>query len=336
MERKMKKIFISHRSLDSALVDELVQYLENIGIDKDEIMYTSADSCGVQYDLGLEVKEALNTAEKFIVILSPYYYESIYCCNELGYIWATGKVPIIFGLPGVDSDKDYKGFVNNGWLIRRLNNSRHIDFLFQELQAFSKKEFTSVVKQKEYKDTYLSKINKAIERYSINKKTKDKEKYEPEKIIDIDSLIQNNYYMDKELLLFRYLHDTNNYIWGISENIQHDIKAWEKKNRITPFLSKDLERFFVMLTNKGYLTSKITTRKEFAVQDYVGKTDGHSKTMLAVFGADENGNTKHNYFTMDERLFRAIANINKESKSIIDKVMQKYKLKWYQRYKKDD
>ena len=48
----------------------------------------------------------------------------------------------------------------------------------------------------------------------------------------MDSLIQNNYYTDKELLLFSYLHDSNNYI-----------------------LSQDLERFFVMLTKKHYLTN---------------------------------------------------------------------------------
>ena len=68
----MKKIFISHRLCDSALINELVQYLENIGINKDKIMYTSADSCGIQYDLGAEIKEALFTAEKFIVILKNF------------------------------------------------------------------------------------------------------------------------------------------------------------------------------------------------------------------------------------------------------------------------
>lgn len=330
----MKKIFISHRSLDSKLVDELVQYLENIGINKDEIMYTSADSSGVQYDLGLEVKEALNQAEKFIVILSQNYYDSIYCCNELGYIWASGKTPIIFGLPGVDSDKDYRGFVNNGWIIRRLNNPKHIDFLYQELQVYSKKEFTSPVKPNEYKDLYVSKINSLLENISLNKKVSEKEKYSPEKLIDIDTLIQNNYYMEKELLFFKYLQDSNNYIWGLTENIKKDIILWERRNRITPFLSKDLERFFVMLTKKGYLSCEVITKKEFAVQDYIGKNDGHSKAMLAIFDADENGNTKHNYFTMDERLFRSITNINKESSKVIDKTIQKHKLKWYQKYQK--
>lgn len=330
----MKKIFISHRSLDSKLVDELVQYLENIGINKDEIMYTSADSCGVQYDLGLEVKVALNQAQKFIVILSPNYYDSIYCCNELGYIWATGKTPIIFGLPGVDSDKDYKGFVNSGWFIRRLNNSRHIDFLFQELQSYSKNEFISPVKPNEYKEAYLARVNKILEEKSLTKKVSSKEIYTPEKFIDIDSLIQNNYYTDKELLLFKYLQETNNYIWGIVSNIRDQIVNWERKNRLIPFLSQSLEEFMVMLVNKRYLSCEIITKKEFAIQDCVGKNDDHSKMMLALFGADENGNTKCNYFTMDERLFRAIANMSKKSKSIIDKTIQKYKLTWYQRYPK--
>lgn len=328
----MKKIFISHRLCDSALINELVQYLENIGINKDKIMYTSADSCGIQYDLGAEIKEALFTAEKFIVILSPNYYESVFCCNELGYIWATGKTPIIFGLPGIDSDKDFNGFVNNGWFIRRLNNSRHIDFLYQELQCYSNKEFTSPVKPNEYKEIYLKKINEALEKYALSKSIKAKEKYAPEKLIDIDTLIQSNYYTDKELLFFKYLLDTNNYVWGLSENIQKDIIKWEKKNRFIPFLSENLENFFIMLFDKHYLSNKIITRQEAAIQSYAGKNNEFSKMVRAYFQADENGNTRHNYFSMDERLFREIVNIDEESKEVIDKVISKYKLKWYQRY----
>lgn len=329
----MKKIFISHRSTDALIATEIVQYLENIGINRDEIMYTSADSTGVQYDIGKEVKEAITLAEEFIVILSADYFDSIFCCNELGYIWATDKKPIIFGLAGIDSDKDFRGFVNSGWKIRRVNNTNHIDFLYQEMLRFSKKEFISPVKPNEYKDLYLDKINGILEK-RLTKKEKITEIYKPEKIIDIDTLILNHHYTDKELIFFKYLIDSNQYIWGITENLCENIIEWERKNRLSPFLSKELERFFVMLVNKGYLYSKIVTRAEWIAQEYVGKNDGKSKQMLALFGANDIGETSHNYFTMDERLFRAIANANSESINMINKVINKYKLKWWQFYPK--
>ena len=330
----MKKIFISHRSSDSVLVDELVQYLENIGVDKKDIMYTSADSSGVQFDLGLEIKAALNEADMFIVILSPNYYDSVYCCNELGFIWATGKTPIVFGLPGIDNNKDYKGFINEGWLIRRLNNSNHIDFLFEQIQGFSKKDFTSPVLPNEYKNAYLLKVNKALETYSMNKEVKSRERYLPEKIIDIDSLIQNFYYTNKELLFFKYIADKNDYIFGTAEDLRIGIRIWEKSNRLHPFLSENLEGFLIMLTNKHYLSCQTITRKETLAQLFAGNPDDSSKFVLKYLGTDENGNRKLNFFTMDERLFRAIANINEESKSIIEHTLTNYKLKWYQRYPK--
>lgn len=328
----MKKNFISHRSTESTLVDELVQYLENIGIDKDDIMYTSADSSGIQYDIGQEVKLALKEAKLFIVILSTNYYESIYCCNELGYIWSHDVKSIIFGLPGINSDKDYQGFINKNWIIRRLNNTRHIDFLYQELQPYSKKDITSLVRLNEYKESYLNRINAKLEEYALNKKPKEREQYSPEKLMDLDSLIQSNYYTDKELLLFSYLIDTNNYIWGLSENIKNCIIKWEKENRIKPFLSQNLEAFFIMLVRKGYLNCKIIERQELAVKSYIDQDDKMFNMMRAVFQADENGNTKHNYFSMDERLFREIINIDDASKSVLKKVVKKHRCKWYQKY----
>lgn len=331
----MKKIFISHRSIDAPIVNEIVQYFENIGVNRDEIMYTSADSTGAQYDIGKEVKEAITSAEGIIVILSIDYFNSVYCCNELGYIWATDKKPIIFGLAGIDTDKDFRGFVNSGWKIRRVNNPSHIDFLYQETSCFSKKEFISPVKPNEYKSLYLDKVNGILEK-RLTKKEKNNEIYKPEKIIDIDTLILNNHYMDKELIFFKYLIDSNQYIWGITENLCKDIIEWERKNRLSPFLSINLESFFVMLVNKGYLYSKIITRKDWIVQEYVGKNDDESKKMLALFSANEKGETAHNYFTMDERLFRVITNVDIKSLDIINEAINKHKLKWWQVFSKKE
>ena len=78
MSEATKKIFISHRSLDCKIVNELVQYMENVGIEKDEIFYTSADSTGARFELGPEVKKAINEASKALtcVVKKILIYET--------------------------------------------------------------------------------------------------------------------------------------------------------------------------------------------------------------------------------------------------------------------
>lgn len=332
MSEATKKIFISHRSLDSKIVNELVQYMENVGIEKDEIFYTSADSTGARFELGPEVKKAINEAEIYIAILSNNYFNSVYCCNELGFLWANNKNVIVFGLPGIDSPKDYCGFVAD-WMNRRLNNPRHIDFLYEQIKGYSIKQLP-VLKLNEYKDAYIDKANKAIEEWSLNQAKKQSIKYSPEKIFEIDTLVANGYYSDKELMFFKYLIDTNNYIWGFTNNIEQHVKKWEKKNRLKPFLSEELENFLVMLVRKNYLSCKIEKTKDALAQTYVGKTDDLSKYMMAVLNANENGEKKYNYFEMDERLFRAIVRANGETIKLLQKELNKYRLKWYQKYPK--
>ena len=43
---------------------------------------------------------------------------------------------------------------------------------------------------------------------------------------------------------------------------------------------------------------------------------------------------KYNYFEMDERLFRAIVRANGETIKLLQKELNKYRLKWYQKYPK--
>ena len=76
-------------------------------------------------------------------------------------------------------------------------------------------------------------------------------------------------------------------------------------------MSEDLESLLVMIVRKNYLSNDLIKTKDALVQSYVGETDNLSKFMMAYLGADENGETKHNYFEIDERLFQAIVCANR-------------------------
>lgn len=331
----MKKIFISHRSTDHVFAEGLVQFLENIGIMSEDIMYTSADYTGAKNELGREIKTAIREAQIFIVILSDNYFESVYCCNELGYIWATDKEVILFGLYDISSNKDYKGFVND-WVLRRLNNPTHIDYLCDKVLEYSvKKGHITLQAITAYKERLIDTINVKIEEKALATKAEEKQVYSPKKVIDMDLLISENYYGDKELLLFKYIYDTNDFIYNIAEDISTKVKKWERDNKLRPFLSSNLETFLIMLSKKNYLKHMIVSLKEWAVQDCAGKKDGYSKTMLSLFRADDNGMVKHNAFEINENLYRVIITLNKDSKERIEQCAEKYKFKWYQLIRKN-
>ena len=75
---------------------------------------------------------SVTESDIIIVILSKNYFESTYCCNEMGYIWATNKPTFIFGLVGINNSNDYLGFMNNDWIVRKLSNRNDI-YKFYEL-----------------------------------------------------------------------------------------------------------------------------------------------------------------------------------------------------------
>ncbi len=326
-----KKIFISHRSVDADIVKELVQFMENVGIDSEIIMFTSADYTNAKNELAPEIKKALTESSVIIVVISKEYFESVYCCNELGYIWATDNKPIVFGLTNIDSPKDLEGFVND-WVIKKVNNVKHLASLYDKIYEFSKYDYIPNEKVTEYIFRCVDNINRIIEKKAVNRPVQQKSVYSPTKVIDIDSLIKSKYYGDKELLLFKYLMETNDYIWGITENLRSKIQDREKMNRLKAFLSYNLESFLVMLVHKGYVNCKIISRKEWALQGAVGKTDDWSKQKMAIFGANEKGETEHNYFEIKEPFYRAIIMCNQESIDITNNCVKKYRLKWYQKY----
>lgn len=93
-------IFISHASLDKELADAFVDLLETgIGISSDFIFCSSIPGLGVPAgDWFVEdIRENLNSSKLVILLLSPFFYESIFCQAELGGAWTLDKniIPLI-------------------------------------------------------------------------------------------------------------------------------------------------------------------------------------------------------------------------------------------------
>lgn len=298
----MKRIFISHRSTDKEYADALVQFLKNIGYSTDEIFYTSADSTGVNYCLGAEVKTALTESDIIIAILSKNYFESTYCCNEMGYIWATNKPTFVFGLVGINNNNDYLGFMNNDWIVRKLSNRNDI-FKFYEL-LIKKIPVQKQINPTELNDDIetLNKMVCKIMEYPAKQITTEITNVEAEKIIDLDSLIEAKYYSDIELLMFRFILDKG-YCFNDSRfDIWKKVKQWEEEMKLKNNLSEYLNTVLNSFANKGFAT--------------------YAKCF---------GDKQKDEFKLKDQIFRELLRINDKTKSILLRIEKKYKLSLIER-----
>jgi hypothetical protein len=112
----MGKIFVSHASADSALVDEFVsRILDNgCGLSEEQIFYSSSRDMGVPsgYNLLSYVQQEVGDADLVIAIISPMFQSRPVCVAELGAAWSrTGNLfPIaVPGMPRTDMEGVMEG-----------------------------------------------------------------------------------------------------------------------------------------------------------------------------------------------------------------------------------
>lgn len=129
------KIFISHSSKDSYILDKFVSLIlkQACGYESKEIVYTSNQSTGVEPgdSIPLFIKNSMNTSDLVVFMISENYKKSEVCLNEMGAAWALEKKTTPILLPNI-------GFTEIGWLQTfnkaiKINDSESLDIFFQLL-----------------------------------------------------------------------------------------------------------------------------------------------------------------------------------------------------------
>lgn len=141
----MKKIFISHSSLDSKYVEKIIDLLETIGVPSQKIFCSSFEGYGVKLgkDFLEYLKDELNNDILVIFILSNNFYSSVICLCEMGATWIKtnnhipilippfeysdikGVIPTTHGMK-IDEKEKYnslKEIVEESFKISPINNS---------------------------------------------------------------------------------------------------------------------------------------------------------------------------------------------------------------------
>ena len=93
-----KKVFISHASADSELINILIKFLNNIGIINDDIFCTSVDGTlegGKSFVQ--QIQDNVKGSKAVIFLLSERFFHSYFCLAELGAAWALNQniLPVI-------------------------------------------------------------------------------------------------------------------------------------------------------------------------------------------------------------------------------------------------
>lgn len=174
-EKSMKKIFISHSSLDSGIVTPFKDLLEVIGIDSDEIFYSSHPDYGV--GLGENILERLKTElnKEILVffIFSDNFFNSPVCLCEMGATWIKTNQQISFLIPPFNFDK-VKGVFPN-FLGMQINDKSQLNHLKETLAKKYNLKPISSNKWEEKRDKYLLEINDLIKNSKAETERKEKE-----------------------------------------------------------------------------------------------------------------------------------------------------------------
>ena len=196
MEDISPKIFISHASLDSPIGERFLEALIELGIKKENVFYSSSYHTGVKLGKNFheEVKKALNSAEIVVFLLTPNFYKSEFCLNEMGAVWYSNKKFIPILLNGLTFN-DMKGFIDSHYIAFKPNKEETFKLLTYLNDYIEKPNIEKGIK--EIFNDFITVANEMSEKTS-------KLLMPTEDISDIEKMITSKKFTDEELLFLNY------------------------------------------------------------------------------------------------------------------------------------
>jgi hypothetical protein len=129
-----KKIFISHSSKDSDIVEELINVLETIGLKSSSIFCTSFGEYGISLGENFleRIKNELSENDLVLFLISDNFYSSPVCLCEMGATWVQSKVHIPILVPPFKFEQ-IKGVIPLSQGIY-IDNSKDLNLLKENIE----------------------------------------------------------------------------------------------------------------------------------------------------------------------------------------------------------
>lgn len=311
------KIFISHSSKNKFYGDKLVDLLRSVGVNENEIIYTSNTAYGIPVGENIFnwLKGQIVEKPFVIYLLSEEYYNSIACLNEMGAAWIIENKHVALFTPNFNlSSKEFQsGALDPREIGFYINDEdRVLSFLQIISQDFQISKSHIIISQSVKK--FLTEINNhqssIINPILINPYREQKTDVVKEVIIHkapinktddllskFTALIIEQKLKDDELILLHYIIETGRFklMTGWQEQNEIDnIKEWEVINEIDRKLSKNY----------------VSVLKRFELRGFT--------EVSAVTGS---GNTKE--LKIKEEISQQLLDLPKEIQDIIDNAVSK-------------
>jgi hypothetical protein len=163
IEKPISKVFISHSSEDSNIVEEVIEILEVVGLDSNQIFCTSFEGYSIGFGENFlnTIKCELSSDSLVIFILSKNFYESPVCLCEMGAAWALVKEHIPILIPPLEYS-DIKGVIplSQGF---KINEPLKLNLFKEKIESdfsISNKLTMSIWERK--RDRIIARIEKEI------------------------------------------------------------------------------------------------------------------------------------------------------------------------------
>lgn len=290
-------MFVSHSSKDKKYGEALVQFMLDIGIMQNNIIFTSKQGYGVPKGENIFhwLKTRLQEKPFVIYLLSDNYYLSIPCLNEMGAAWVVENDHISLFTPGFEpsDDRFSEGaidprklgvFINNvedmiafAEIIINKNelNISHI-ILNQAIAKFTRdvnaiisnetnEKFASV--NKDFKDNFNNSNIDNLEANDINTKKEVVDLVDTTQPVQItesnflDDILKGKL-TEEELLLVKYMSDTGVITLGdrwMAEETKENIKQWQEINQLDNKLFRNYDKVLNKFIIRKYVTVKSRT-----------------------------------------------------------------------------
>ncbi|KAA9340875.1 toll/interleukin-1 receptor domain-containing protein [Adhaeribacter soli] len=311
------KIFISHSSKNKDYGNTLVDLLISTGVNSDDIIFTSNDAHGIQTGKNIFdwLKSRISEKPFVIYLLSPDYYKSVACLNEMGAAWIVENNHAMIFTP--DFDLNCYEFQNGALDPREMgfyinNENRMLLFIEALKPKFSITNNNVLINQKvkqlieSIKPFHTDRTDSSNFRTIESISTVENAligKFEGRALDILKSPIDNittdgksRFYSDlfegklkkEEAFLARYIIDTDRFNlgtgWQESGEIER-IKTWEDINCFENILSNNYHSVIKRLEMKKLLlVSEVTSHgnpKEMClVENFANELLDPSKVLL--------------------------------------------------------
>ena len=169
-EKMEPRLFISHSSKDLDYIKAFVEFLEDIGMNSENMFCRSIDGYNIKWGENIYdyLSEEFNNRSKNLIVLfmlSKNYYDSPACLNEMGAAWVLKKEYRSILLPGFKF-RDIEGAINPNDLPISLEDSKirnKLNDIKEQFKEIFELEKINDNKWDNIRDRFIEKINKIKE-----------------------------------------------------------------------------------------------------------------------------------------------------------------------------